>query len=398
MALELHPAKPSLLSDAEFWRDPYPFYEKLRSVHPVYQGTVFKYPGWYVTGYEAAAAILKDVRFQNRVPLPETTAKYEYLKNLQGNMLLYQNQSGHKRMRALIGKEFTPKIVESLRPDIKAAAAGLLDQLDGRKSADIVSEFAFPLASLVIAKILGVPEDERHQFRQWTANVIQTIDLTRSRQALVKGSDTAGKLISYFRDLLQKRKAHPQNDLISKFISEEKLSEDEMLATCILLIIAGHETTVNLVSNGLLAFMKHPEQLAVLKENPLLIESAVEECLRYESPTQMTARTASEDCEISGKMIKKNEQVYVLLGAANRDPDIFKEPHVFDITRKPNPHLAFGHGPHVCLGSSLARLEAQMAILALLERAPGLRLAASDVCYRKLFGFRALAELPVAFR
>ncbi|KXZ15122.1 cytochrome [Bacillus nakamurai] len=395
MTAELHTPKPSLFTDSDFWRDPYPFYEKLRSIDPVYKGTVLKYPGWYVTGYEEAAAILKDTRFKNRIPFPESSAKYENLTHIQHDMLLYKNQSDHKRMRMIIGKEFTAKTAESLRPCIKETVHDLLDQIQNRKTADLVSEFAFPLASLIIAKILGVPKEERYQFRQWTADIIQAIDFTRSRKALVKASDTAGKLTAYFKDLIHKRKVQPREDLISKFIMQEQLSEEEVLAACILLAIAGHETTVNLISSGVLSLVKHQEQLSALKENPSLIEFAVEECLRYDSPTQLTARTASEDCEINGKIIKEGEQVYILLGAANRDPSIFDHPHKLDIERNPNPHLAFGKGAHFCAGASLARIEAQIAILTLLERMPKLRLAASELEYRKLFGFRSLTELPV---
>ena len=395
MMPELHPAKPSLLIDYDFWRDPYPFYDQMRSVHPLYKGTLFKHPGWYVTGYEEAAAILKDARFQSRIPLPETSRKYEQLKHVQHDMLLFKNREDHRRLRSLVGKEFTPKMAESFRPFIKDAAEELLDQLESRQTADIVSEFAFPLASLIIANILGVPKEERHQFREWTASLIKTIDFTRSRQALAKGNAAVIKLTAYFKDLIQKRKTDPREDLISRFASLEQLTEEEFLAACILLVIAGHETTVNLISNGLFCLMNHPAQLAALKDNPPLIESAVEECLRYESPTQLTARMASEDCEINGNMIKKGEQVYILLGAANRDPNIFPHPHILDIKRNPNPHLAFGSGSHFCLGSSLARLEAQIAIPVLLERAPKLRLASSDIQYRKLIGFRSLAELPV---
>ncbi|MDU0812647.1 cytochrome P450 [Bacillus siamensis] len=386
---------PSLQADSDFWNDPYPFYDNLRAIDPVYKGTVLKYPGWYVTGYKEAEAILKDNRFKNRIPLPEASTKYQNLSHIQHDMLLFKNQSDHKRIRVVIGKEFTAKTAESLRPCINETAHDLLDQVQNKKTADLVSEFAFPLASLIIAKILGVPKEERYQFRQWTADVIQAIDFTRSRKMLVRASGTAGRMTSYFRDLIHKREIQPQEDLISRFIVEEQLSKEEVLATCVLLIIAGHETTVNLISNGVYTLLKHPEQLSALRENHSLIETAVEECLRYDSPTQLTARTASEDCKINGKIIKKGEQVYILLGAANRDPSIFNQPHKMDIERKPNPHLAFGKNAHFCVGSRLARIEAQIAILALLERMPKLRLAAPRLEYRKLIGFRSLTELPV---
>jgi pimeloyl-[acyl-carrier protein] synthase len=240
-----------------------------------------------------------------------------------------------------------------------------------------------------------VPKEDRASFREWTADVIQAIDLTRSKKSLLKAGGTAGKLTAYFKDLIQKRKTEPQKDVITTLISEEQLTEEEVLASCILLIIAGHETTVNLICNGVFSLLKHPAELSKLLENPQLIASATEEFLRFESPAQLTARTASEDCVINQHLIKKGEQVYILLGAANRDPEVFHRPHQLDITRNPNPHLAFGKGAHVCIGSSLARIEAQTAILTLLERAPDIRLVKTDVTYRKLFGFRSLSALPV---
>ncbi|KAB7705298.1 cytochrome P450 [Bacillus aerolatus] len=389
------------LSSPEFLSNPYPIYDKLRSNHPVYKANSFKYPGWYVTGYEETAAILKDTKFKNRIPLPQTSKKYEHLKTIQSDMMLFKNQHDHKRLRMLVSKVFTPNVVEGYRPYIEETVNELLNQVQDKKRMDIVADFAFPLASLIIAKILGVPAEERHQFREWTVSLIQTIDFTRSRETLANGNDTTKMLLIYFKELINKRKQTPQNDLISTLILEEqqgdKLTDEELLATCILLVIAGHETTVNLISNAVLSLLNYPEQLMMLKENTLLIERAVEEFLRYESPTQLTARIASEDTEMNGITIKKGEQVYILLGAANRDPKKFINPNVLDITRNPNPHLAFGYGIHFCLGSSLARLEAQIAIQTLLRRMGNLQMATPDLQWRKLIGFRALKELPITF-
>ncbi|WP_437131672.1 cytochrome P450 [Bacillus atrophaeus] len=391
---------PVSLSSFEFFENPYPFYDKLRSIHPIYKGNFLKYPGWYVTGYAEAAAILKDTRFKNRIPLPENSQKYSELKNMQHHMMLFKNPPDHKRIRMLVSRAFTPRFAESYRPYINETVNVLLNEVQYKRTMDVVSDFAFPLASLIIAKMLGVPPGESYQFREWAASLIQTIDFTRSRKELTKGNDKAIKLIAYFKDLIQQKKHNPQNDLISMLMKEQqddRLSDEELLATCILLVIAGHETTVNLISNSILSLLNHPEKLMELKEKPSLIESAVEEFLRYESPTQMTARVASEDIEMNGMMIKKEEHVYILLGAANRDPKKFTHPHVLDITRNPNPHLAFGQGIHFCLGSSLARLEAQIAICTLLQRIPNLQLSTPNVQYRKLIGFRSLTELPVTF-
>ncbi|MEC1791974.1 cytochrome P450, partial [Bacillus vallismortis] len=265
---------------------------------------------------------------------------------------------------------------------------------------EVISDLAFPLASYVIANMIGVPAEDREQLKEWASRLVQTIDFTRSRKALTEGNDTAVQATAYFRALIQKRKRHPKQDMISMLLKgteNHKLTEEEAASACILLAIAGHETTMNLISNSVLCLLQHPKQLMVLKENPDLIGNAIEECLRYESPTQMTARVASEDIDISGVTIRQGEQVYLLLGAANRDPNIFTNADVFDITRSPNRHLSFGQGHHVCIGSSLARLEAQIAMTILLQRMSGLKLAVSEFQYRPLFGFRALEELPVTF-
>jgi pimeloyl-[acyl-carrier protein] synthase len=206
---------------------------------------------------------------------------------------------------------------------------------------------------------------------------------------------------NYFQELIMKRKVRPEQDLISLLIKEEqqgdRLTDDELLAACILLVIAGHETTVNLISNSMLVLLKHPQQMMELKENPLLMERAVEEFLRYESPTQMTARVASVDIEIKKKKINKGDQIYILLGAANRDPKQFHEPYLLDIKREPNQHLAFGYGSHFCLGAPLARLEAQIALQSLFAWKDSLQLSDPEVQWRRLIGFRSLQELNITF-
>lgn len=391
---------PISLTPSAFFKNPYPYYDTLRSAHPLYKGNVLKYPGWYVTGYEEAAAILKDTRFKTRVPLPETSMKYKDLNHVQKQMMLFQNQPDHRRLRLPVSGVFTPRMTECYRPFINETVHHLLDQVQGEKKMELISDFAFPLASCIIAKIIGVPAEERDQCKEWASSLVQTIDLTRSRKVLTDGNQITVKMKEYFRELIQKRKQNPQHDVISMLLKEEqadKLTEEEVASTCILLEIAGHETTVNLISNSILCLLQHREQLLQLKENPALIHTAVEECLRYESPTQMTARVASEEIEMNGVTIRQGEHVYVLLGAANRDPKVFAHANEFDITRSPNPHLSFGQGHHICIGSSLARLEAQIAINTLLQRMPSLQLAVSEVRYRKLIGFRALMELPVTF-
>ncbi len=383
----------------EFFHNPYPFYEEMRRASPLYYMSSGKYPGWYVTGYQEVLDILKDVRFHNRTPLPSTTSKYEGLKNSQNHMMLFKNPPDHARLRSLVGQAFTPKEMAKYRSFIEETVHQLLHDSKKTGTLDIVTDFAFPLASLLIAKILGIPEKDRHAFREWAVILLQSIDLTRTRYALAEANDTVIHLSVYFKELIQERKQHPQDDLISLLSlgdsTEKSLTEEEIIATCILLLIAGHETTVNLISNSILALLNHPQQLILLKEDPSRVDTAVEEFLRFESPTQMTARVASEDIEFNQHAIRKGEQIYLLLGAANRDPNKFANPNQLEIARSPNPHLAFGYGHHFCLGSNLARLEAQMAIPALLQELPYLQLCSSTVSWRKLVGFRSLKNLPV---
>ncbi|MGM7636967.1 cytochrome P450 [Bacillus sp. Hm123] len=391
---------PAILALPQSIENPYPIYNELRSQSPIMKGVALKQPGWYVTGYEEAITILKEGRFENRIPLPQTTKKFEQLKNVQNDMMLFKNNQDHRRLRLLISQFFTPTALTDLCPYIEQTTHDLLDEVQDQKRMDIITDFAFPLASLIIAKIIGIPKEERDQFRGWAIRLIESIDFTRSRKTLVHGNETMKSLIDYFNILIQARREMPRKDLISQLLEAEqdhKLSDEEILSACILLVIAGHETTVNLISNSVLALLQNREQLLLLKKHPSLITSAVEEFLRYESPTQMVARVAVEDINIYNVCIKKGEQVYVLIGAANRDPRTFTNPNALDITRNPNPHLAFGNGSHFCIGAMLAKLEAQMAIQPLIQRFENLQLETEQLQWRRLIGFRALNQLIVTW-
>ncbi|MCA1057474.1 cytochrome P450 [Rossellomorea aquimaris] len=381
----------------EMTENPYSFYEEIRSISPVYKGSFLKYPGWFVTGYQEALTILKDHRFQTRIPLPETTKKYEALKDIQNRMMLFRNPPDHGRLRKLVSHKFTPAKIEKCRPFIEKIAIDLWNSLKNKRKIDVISDFAYPFASLVIAKIIGIPDEDKDIFRGWALNLIQSIDFTRSRRSIVDGNLTTLEMLTFFKDLIIKRSHSPQDDLISELLHQEdkKLTEEELLATAVLLLIAGHETTVNLISNSLYCLLKNPKEYHKLIENPSLIESAIEECLRYESPTQMIARIASEDVELNNVQIRKGDHVYVLIGAANRDPKQFSNGDDFEITRNPNPHLAFGSGIHFCLGSALARLEAQIAIQTLIQNEGNIQLESKEVEWRNLVGFRAMKEMYV---
>lgn len=386
----------------EFFQNPYRTYEQMRSIHPLYKQSSGKYPGWYVTGYQEAVHILKDTRFQNRSPLPPKTNKYEGLRNSQNHMMLFKNPPEHTRLRGLVGQAFSLREIEKYRSFIKETVHILLNHSKKTGKLDVVTDFAFPLASLIIAKILGIPEKDCQAFRDWAFILIQGIDLTRTRFVLTEANDTIVRLSSYFREFIQERKQRPQDDLVSLLTQPSGtgncLTDEEIISTCILLLIAGHETTVNLLSNSIVALFHHPDQLAALKANPSLMETAVEEFLRYESPTQMTARVASEDMKLNDCLIQQGEQIYILLGAANRDPQVFTNPEKLDITRDPNPHLAFGYGTHFCLGSTLARMEARLALPALLDEIPNFELDSTNLPWRNLIGFRSLEKLPVILK
>lgn len=390
----------TIVSD-DFITNPYPFYEKLRSISPIYKGSFGKYPGWYITGYKEVVSILMDERFHNRIPIPKTTKKYTALKQTQDEMFLFKNKDEHMRLRKTMHEGFTPKAINRYRNYVESVVSDLLDVLKKKTNVDIVTEYAFPVASLTIAHILGVPKEDGPMFRKWALELIPTIDFSRSRKVLEQGNKLVTQLVPYFKQLIKKRKQSPQNDLISLLIhkqSEGNMTEDELVATCILLVIAGHETTVNLISNTVLCFLQNKEQYLLAKNNHKLVDQAIEEVLRYESPTQMLARTASVDCQIGEHFIKEGEQIYLLIGAANRDSNIFANPNEFQITRNPNPHLAFGHGKHFCIGSSLARLEAQIAIKELLKETNRIALLSDEIEWRKLVGFRALQKLEVSFQ
>jgi len=381
-----------------FIENPYPFYDELREASPIYWLSSITHKGWFVTGYEEANKILKDKRFQIRKPLPRHTKDYTDLKNIQDHMMLYKNPPEHTKLRKLFQKPFSEQQIQKLQPVITQAVNDLLNEAEENRKMDVIQDFAFPLPSLIISELLGIPKEDRIKIKKWTKDLLGVIDLTRTNETLHTGNKIAKEVQQYFHNLIIERRHKPKNDLISAILGIQELTEDEKLSTIILLMIAGHETTVNLIANSILTFLTNPIQLELLKQNPSLITSAIEECLRFESPTQITARFASETVKIGETEIKRGQQIYIVLGAANRDPKKFVNPHNFQITRYPNPHLAFGSGIHYCLGSQLARLEAQIAVKEIFEKFPNLSLQEETIKWRKLIGFRALQKLHVKLK
>jgi cytochrome P450 len=388
--------------DPEFVADPYPMYHRLRAEDPVHRSPL---GFWVLTRYEDVASVLRDPNFAKEAIAAFVTQRLGADATVGiGISMLDRDPPDHTRLRSLVSKAFTPRVVEGLRPRIQQIVGELLDRAEDHRAMDVIEEFAYPIPVIVICEMLGVPVEDHERFRGWSLDLARGLDATM----LAPGSDVAQRaaasrrsLSDYFRELIAERRDSPRGDLLSALIAAEeagdKLSEHELLATCILLLVAGHETTVNLLGNGTLALLRHPDQLRLLRENPGLIGTAVEELLRYDGPVQRTARVPSADAVIDGHKIEAGEMVMPIIGAADRDPAQFPDPDRLDITRADNRHIAFGWGIHFCLGAPLARLEGQIAINTMLRRFPKLALATDRPEYRQSLTLRGLKSLPVAF-
>ena len=388
--------------DPEFVEDPYPTYHRLRAEDPVHHNPL---GFWVLTRYEDVVAALRDPRLAKEAIASFVAARFGAPTPAMGLSMLDRDPPDHTRLRGLVSKAFTPRVVEGLRPHIQSIVNGLIAQTDGTHSMDLMEQFAYPLPVIVICQMLGVPVADRDRFKQWGLDIARGLDaILLPPDSEISQRSTAARraLADYFRALIAERRAAPRgDDLLSGLIAAEeagdKLSEDELLATCILLLVAGHETTVNLIGNGTLALLRHPDQLQRLRDDSGLITSAVEELLRYDGPVQRTARIPSEDIVINGRTIGKGEMVMPFIGAADRDPVQFPDPDYLDIGRTDNRHIAFGWGIHFCLGAPLARLEGQIAIGTLVHRLPKLALATDKPEHRQSLTLRGLASLPVSF-
>jgi cytochrome P450 len=386
--------------DPEFLADPYPTYHRLRAEDPVHHSRL---DFWVLTRYEDVVAVLRDPRFIKEPLAAFVAARFGVAVPAgMGLSMLDRDPPDHTRLRSLVSKAFTPRVVEGLRPRIQRMVDDLITRAERAGSMDLIEEFAYPIPVNVICEMLGVPIEDHERFKGWSLDIARGLDsvLLPPESDIPRRSGAARHALSdYFRGLIAERRTAPRGDLLSALIAAEeagdKLSEDELLATCNLLLIAGHETTVNLIGNGTLALLRHPAELRRLRENPGLITNAVEELLHYDGPVQRTARIPSTDVTIGGRAIPKGAMVMPFIGAADRDPACFPEPDRLDLARADNRHIAFGLGIHFCLGAPLARVEGQIAIGTLVRRLPKLALEGAQPEYRQSLTLRGLKALPV---
>ena len=402
--------KYDLYSD-RFRAETYSTFAAMREEDPVLcqPGIDGETPIWFVTRYEDVMTVLLDdkrfVRDPALVLSEEELAAFwsgipESVQFIEHHML---NKDGedHRRLRRLVTKAFTPRMVEQLRPRIQEITDDLIDAVYERGEMDVVESLAFPLPITVIAELLGIPSADRDRFRTWS-NAVVTPAL--SPDALAEFGSLMDDFVTYLRELFERRRAEPGDDLVSALLRVEDggdtLSEGELFSMVSLLIVAGHETTVSLIGNALLALLEHPEQRRELERDPTMVPRAIEEILRYDGPVERALnRWAATDVELRGQTIRRGDTVIVILGSADRDPERFPEPDTLDFARDDVKHVAFGRGSHYCLGAPLARLETEIALTTLLRRLPGLRLAVpvEELQWRPVPLFRSLAYLPVTW-
>jgi cytochrome P450 len=397
---------PVPLFGPEMLADPYPYYHRLRAVDPVYWSA--KSNAWIVTGFDEVVAGLNDLRLSS-----ERSALFQQLagsKELEpffaflGRRMILSDPPQHTRLRGLVSKAFTPHAIEAMRPHIQQLVDGFLDAVQGSGRMDLVRDLAFPLPATVITEMLGVPPSDRDLLKKWSDAFIVffsthpaqvTLDQYRGALASMRAME------DYFRAALPRIRAEGRTCLLHTMELAEhdgdRLTEEELFANANLLLVAGHETTTNLIGNGMRALLTQPDQLRRLRDEPALIPGAVEEFLRHDGPVQFTNRIAHEDVVLGGKTIQRGQFVFLFLAAANRDPVHFPDPDRLDVTRSVHKHVALGLGHHFCLGAPLARLESQIAFATMLRRLPNLRLATDQFVYRNNFNLRGLESLPVTF-
>ncbi|HWE03447.1 MAG TPA: cytochrome P450 [Tepidisphaeraceae bacterium] len=388
-----------------FRDNPHPYFHALRQNDPVHWSSVFQV--WALTRYADCVAALQDKRLSSNA---RRWIKYDayYLRgsageapaDIFGNWMLQLDPPDHTRLRSLVNKAFTPRVAEAMRGQIQSLVDELLAPAAQRGAMDVVADLAYPLPVLVMCDMLGMDRADYPRIKIWSENMLPWFGGVMSREQLRQVNEAVGEFREYFMAIIARRSPakNLMTDLIDARDGENKLSTDELISTAILLTVAGHMTTVQLLSNGLLALLRHPDQLARLRREPGLIVGAVEEMLRYEAPLQMLTRTATEDFDLFGAKVLKGQMVMISLTAASRDPARFPEPDRFDIARPDNRHLAFGYGAHYCAGAPLARLEAQLAIQSMLSRFESIELGVETIEREPSMLLRGIKALPLRLR
>jgi pimeloyl-[acyl-carrier protein] synthase len=386
-----------------FREDPYPFYRRLRETDPFHRSRPAD--GYVLSRYDDVIAVLRDSSFSSDERNMNLYSRMVRRMERHGlpdpyhddNMsMLRRDPPDHTRLRGLVAKAFTPRSIERMRPRVEQILKELLEARPAHGPMELVREFAAPLPVRVIAELLGVPPEDHLRFRDWSNEIVRSLgegDFDDQRAAL----RATAELRSYFEAIVDARRVAPRDDLISALVAAEedgdRLKLSEMFATLVLLLVAGNETTTNLISNAMLALLQNPEQLALLRAEPERVPAALEELLRYDSPVQLTSRIVKEDCTLSGHRLRRGQQLVLLLGAANRDPAAFADPERLDVTRGDVRHLSFSHGIHFCLGAQLARLEGTLALEALVTRYPNVRLPEQTLVWRNNTILRGPKEL-----
>lgn len=393
------------LSGPDIFANPYPLYHRLRSDYSVHLDSHLGC--WVVTSYKDVSSglanralsservmrgtILQDPAWAELLPL------FSYISHL----MFYADPPRHTHIRSLINKALSARMVENWREHIQQVVDTLLDQVEAQGKMDVIADLAFPLPSQVVADMLGIPPHDRQQFKSWSDDLADflgnppTLDLCNRLLQSIKD------FMCYMREIVADHQRSPRGDLVDALLQkdeqENELTEEELLVNCVGLFVGGHETTTNAIGNGLLALLRNEGEFQKLRDNPALLSSAVEECLRYDSPVQFTARSARQTTEIGEKKVYKGQSVMLMLGAANRDPAVFAAPDTFDISRQNNRHLAFGHNIHYCIGAPVARLELLVVFETLMKRLPSLRLADEQLVWNENLSFHGVKKLPVLF-
>ncbi|MDQ6778844.1 MAG: cytochrome P450 [Actinomycetota bacterium] len=392
------------LLDPEILADPYPLYQQLRTEDPVHWDPYLH--AWVVTRYADVVEVLH--RFSaERTHTPEKLAalgmeQLAPIAQVMVRQMLFLDPPQHNRVRGLAAVAFTPRRVERLRSHIEEIADSLLDRVDSRGEMDIMEELANPLPAIVTAEMLGVPTEDHRRLKDWSQDFAEMLgNFQHNPGRAAKVAVSLEEMTAYFQEAVRSQATHPTEGLVNALtvaeVDGDRLTEDEVVANVIVTLVGGQETTTNLIGNGLLALLRHPEEMERLRNDPALVPAAVEELLRYESPSQHTARLARDDVQLGGRLIKRGQAVIAVMGAANRDPERFPDPDRLDLARADNRHLAFGWAAHFCFGAPLARIEGQIAFSALLRRLPNLRLRPEPVTWRSNLGLRGLTALPVTF-